>query len=419
MPAYTTRCVDKLLDEYLPHLPAIALEGAKGVGKTETALQRAHTTLRMDLPAVHAMLEADPQLITSYSGTVLLDEWQRFPASWDIVRRAVDDGTDPASFLLTGSAYPPDSASIHSGAGRIDSVRMRPFGIQERPIADTRVVVEALFAGQIGAVEPATLGPGIADYAHEICRSGFPGIMDLPERIRTVRLDSYLSRIVTHDFPEQGLKVRNPEAVRHWMQAYALATSLMDTYQQILDRATPGESDKPSRSTTNAYRALLEQLMILEPLEAWSPLHEGIPRLAKAPKHHLCDPALAARVLGFNQASLLSGSPKSADILAQLFESLVVLTVRVAAESFGATTRHLRTADGKREIDVVVEDAYQNVVGIEVKLSGVVRDNDVAHLLWLQEKLGEKFKAGMVVHAGKELYTRPDGIVVVPLAALG
>jgi hypothetical protein len=67
---------------------------------------------------------------------------------------------------------------------------------------------------------------------------------------------------------------------------------------------------------------------------------------------------------------------------------------------------------------VVVRDD-QSVVGFEVKLSETVDDNDVKHLLWLRDKLGDEMLDGVVLTTGKVAYRRPDGIGVVPLALLG
>lgn len=89
---YVRRVIDDLLDNYIEHLPAIAIEGPKGVGKTATALQRAAADFRLDNPGVKELLEARPELISESEGTLLLDEWQRYTPSWDLVRRAVDDG---------------------------------------------------------------------------------------------------------------------------------------------------------------------------------------------------------------------------------------------------------------------------------------------------------------------------------------
>ncbi|MCQ9343492.1 ATP-binding protein [Corynebacterium kozikiae] len=415
---YVRRVIDDLLDNYMEHLPAIAIEGPKGVGKTATALQRAAADFRLDNPGVKELLEARPELISESEGTLLLDEWQRYTPSWDLVRRAVDDGAKPGSYLLTGSAFPPVGSQIHSGAARIDTIRMRPFAVQERSIAQRLVGLIDFFSGNTDSVQAQEIDASIEDYATEVCRSGLPGIMDLPEMLRTRRLDSYIQLLATHEFPQLGLNVRNPGALTRWLRAYAMATSQTTSYTEILDSATPGESEKPSRGAAEAYRNLLEQLMILEPLPAWSPVQAKFPRTIKSPKHHLCDPALAARLLGENPRSLLSGDPKQAQLFAQLFESLVVLSVRVAAEALNAKCWHLRTQKGDREIDVVVEDENQRIVGIEVKVSPVVKDDDVKHLLWLKETIGPKFAAGVVVHAGKQLYRRADGIWVVPLAAL-
>ncbi len=129
MRTYYRRIVDDELDELLPHLSAISLDGLRGVGKTTTALQRATTVFRMDNPETLEIVAADPRLITSAPEPVLVDEWQRYPATWDIVRRAVDDDPRPGRFILTGSATP-SVRPTHSGAGRIVSIRMRPWPLR-------------------------------------------------------------------------------------------------------------------------------------------------------------------------------------------------------------------------------------------------------------------------------------------------
>nr|MBA2293979.1 AAA family ATPase [Actinomycetota bacterium] len=87
---YRGRIVDQELDELVPALAAIALEGAKGVGKTFTALQRASTVHRLDDPAERSVLAADPARLLEGIPPILIDEWQYLPSSFDLVRRAVD-----------------------------------------------------------------------------------------------------------------------------------------------------------------------------------------------------------------------------------------------------------------------------------------------------------------------------------------
>jgi hypothetical protein len=121
-------------------------------------------------------------------------------------------------------------------------------------------------------------------YVDEILASGFPGIRDLPERARQLQLDSYLARIVDRELPENGIEVRRPDALRQWLQAYGAATSTDTTYSKILDAATAGESDKPSRATVTTYREHLARIFILDPLAAWLPAFNPLKRLTRSPR---------------------------------------------------------------------------------------------------------------------------------------
>src|SRR5437588_2847749 len=132
-------------------LPAIALEGPKGVGKTATATRRAAVVFPLDDRDVAEVIGSDPSQLETGDGTVLIDEWQRHPPVWDHVRRRVDAGARPGRFLLAGSAAPAE-APIHSGAGRIVSVRMRPFSLAERGLAAPAVSLAGLVAGERPAV---------------------------------------------------------------------------------------------------------------------------------------------------------------------------------------------------------------------------------------------------------------------------
>ena len=90
--AYGRRHIDDELDELLEGLPAIAVEGPRAVGKTALALQRAKTVYQLDDRAMLAIAQADPSRLVRGDMPILIDEWQRFPESFDRVRRAVDAG---------------------------------------------------------------------------------------------------------------------------------------------------------------------------------------------------------------------------------------------------------------------------------------------------------------------------------------
>ena len=420
---YIQRIVDRELDELLPQLPAISLEGPKGVGKTETATRRAGSIYALDDPAQRAVVEADPARILKGASPLLIDEWQRVPAVWDVIRRAVDAGSRASRFLLTGSASPGEIPT-HSGAGRIVTVRMRPLSLAERGLAKPVVGLGDLLRGGAPALEGKT-AVGLEDYVEEIVRSGLPGLRSYTGRGLRTQLDGYLHRIIERDFDEQGLAVRRPETLRRWLAAYAAATATTASLEAVRDSATGGEGDKPAKTTTQPWRDALERLWILDAVPAWLPSRNDMRRLAQYPKHHLADPALAVRLLGLDAGALLEGSEgnsklaRGGALLGRLFESLVTLSLRVYAQAHEANVRHLRLHGGEREIDLIVERADRRVLAIEVKLSRAITDDDVRQLLWLKQQIGDELLDAIVIHTGPEAYRRADGIGVVPAALLG
>lgn len=420
---YLPRVVDDELDELLPSLPALALEGAKGVGKTVTGRRRARTVHALDAPGALELFEADPRRLLDGDPPVLLDEWQRVPASWVLVRRAVDDDPSPGRFILTGSAS--TAGDTHSGAGRIVRLRMRPMTLSERGVAEATVSLRELLAGRRPTLAGSTVF-ALHDYADEICRSGFPGLRSLRDRALRAQLDGYLDRVIERDLEEElGRPVRAAGALRRWLTGYGAATATTAAYDVIRDAATPGEQDKPARATALAYRDALERLWILDPLPAWLPTLSHLRRLGSAPRHHLADPALAARLLGAHTGALLEVgtrgplTPRDGTLLGQLFESLVTLDVRVYAQAAEARVGHLRTHGGEHEIDLIVERGDHRVLAIEVKLAHTIRDDDVRHLRWLRDQLGDKVLDAIVVTTGTDAYRRADGIGVVPAVLLG
>jgi predicted AAA+ superfamily ATPase len=427
MNTYQTRVVDQELDTLLSVLPAVLIEGPKGVGKTATAQQRAVSSVYLDDAAQRAIAEADPKVLLQRDRPILIDEWQRVPPVWDAVRRAVDANHEPNQYLLTGSATP-TSSPLHSGAGRIVTLRMRPLSFAERGLGPTTVSLQELLTGSKPVLE-GTTAVALADYTREIVASGFPGFRHLQGRALRSQLDSYLARIVDRDFEEQGHRMRQPETLKRWMRAYAAVVSTTAPLETIRDAATGGQNEKPSKNSTLLYREILEQLWIADPVPAWLPSESYLTELVHAPKQQLADPALATRLLGIDAQALLNGTEAGPTVsqdplrdgtqLGRLFESLVTLSLRVYAQAAEANVRHLRTKGGRQEIDLIVVRGDQRVLAVEVKLSTTVHDDDVRHLAWLRNRIGDELLDAIVVTTGPQAYRRRDGIGVVPLALLG
>lgn len=419
--SYLPRVIDAELDLLLDDLSAISIDGPKGVGKTETALQRATRIFRLDKAADRELLAARSEVLHSIPPPLLLDEWQQWPQVWDIVRRAVDEGAPSGSYLLTGSATP--TAQIHTGAGRIVPLRMRPMTLAERGVGQPTVSLAALLAGK-RSIEGET-DVRLETYVDEILRSGFPGIR-IAKSARGLRaqLDGYLDRLVDHEVVDNGAMQRRPAAMRQWLTAYAAATATSAAYETIRDAATPGHSHKPTKVTSLGYRDVLQRLWILDPLDAWLPTRNRLTRLTAAPKHHLADPALAARLLGLTAESLIGGAephglPRDRSMLGPLFESLVTLGVRVYAQAAEGRVSHLRTQAGRHEVDLMVTGESGRVLAIEVKLSATPTDTDTQHLHWLRTEIGDDLIDAVIVTTGQYAYRRSDGIAVIPAALLG
>ena len=202
-----------------------------------------------------------------------------------------------------------------------------------------------------------------------------------------------------------------------WFSLWHPATSTTSSYAKILGGAIGKQGEQPAKTTTIAYREHLGALWILDPVPGWSASNNPVKRLVQAPKHHLADPPLAARLLDRNENTLLSA--RGRHLLGPLFESLATLTLRVAAEALRAKVFHLRTQGGEHEVDLIVEGADGELLAVEIKLAQNIVDSDVKHLVWLREQFPDRQVRLLAINTGARAYRRADGVYVVPLSLLG
>lgn len=416
--SYIRRALDDALDQLLPELPAILLDGPKAVGKTTTATERAQTIKKLSLKPDFERATLSPEWLTEGEKPILVDEWQRYPNSWDIIKESVDQNFSGGQFLLTGSL---PNATTHSGAGRITSLRMRPLGLSERALVAPTVSFSELLSGKADVVGEVDFTP--LRYAQEIERSGFFGFRSLSKDALAVSLDGYIERVIDTDLEEVGLKVRRPATLRAWLSAYAAATGTTAKWETIRDAANSGGVEAPTKATSIPYRDALTRLRILDELPAWLPTKNHFTRVGSASKHYLADPALALRLLEVD-AEQLSGSAgfeatrHDRPLFGRMFEALATLTVRSLAEARFAKVMHLRDARGSREIDLIVQRRDGKILAIEIKLSQSVTAEDFKQLHWLGDQIGEQLIGKVVIYAGKEAF-QTQGVSVVPLALLG
>lgn len=106
--------------------------------------------------------------------------------------------------------------------------------------------------------------------------------------------------------------------------------------------------------------------------------------------------------------------------LGLLLETYVIAQLRAELPPLQGRYRlhHLRTEQGRHEIDIVAELPGQKILGFEVKATAAPNRGDAKHIAWLRDELGDRFVAGAVLHTGPRVFMLEDRIAAVPIAAL-
>jgi predicted AAA+ superfamily ATPase len=180
-----------------------------------------------------------------------------------------------------------------------------------------------------------------------------------------------------------------------------------------------GEEGTIARTTVYAFLDALRRLMVLEEQPPWSTHLRSRATLRTSSRTHLIDPSLAAAAVAAGPDRLLN----DLNYLGLLFESLAVRDCRVYATPIDATVHHYRDSDGL-EVDIIVQARDGRWGAFEVKLGGeqAVEEAAAGLLRFAAKvdtaKVGEPAVLGIITAHGYG-YTRPDGILVVPIGALG
>ena len=395
---------------------AVLIDGPKAVGKTVTATRVARTVFRMEVDrAARAALETYPDQLFASPTPILFDEWQDTPDIWNLVRRAVDDHSDKGLYLLTGSSRPRDNARLHSGAGRIARLRMRPMSLFESGHSTGAVSLAAILDGAEPSGAPAPLS--IPELIERIVVGGWPETIDLPERAARAWVAAYNRNVVEVDVPALGPR-RNPGNLTRLLASLGrgVGTPLRRSAVTI---EVGGQNGPIDDKTLTNYLDALDRLMLTEPLPAWQPHMRSRTRLRTTPVHHFVDPSIGIAALGVGTAELL------ADLEAAgfHFESLGLRDLRVYSQALGATLSCWRDTQLNQEIDAILELPNGRWAGFEFKLGEAQADAAAESLLHMASKV-DKARHGepaalVVVTGGRFAYRRPDGVLVVPITSLG
>jgi hypothetical protein len=413
---YLPRFADAELAVRLGATGAVLIEGARGCGKTETALQAARSAVRLDRDEqARAAGLVDPALLLEGARPRLIDEWQLVPRVWNQVRGDVDDHPDETGrFILAGSSVPADDETRHSGSLRFTRLRMRPMSLAESGHSTGDVSLTALFEGE----SPRAGDPGlvIRDLVERIAVGGWPALIGRSVNDALIALRGYLDETRRADLLRLDGVRRDPENVERVLRSLARHVATSASARSIA--ADIGGADGPiDYHTVLEYTNALTRLFVIEDQPAWSPALRSRSALRGAPTRHFVDPSLGVAALGTGPERLL----RDVETLGLLFESLVVRDLRIYAQTMDANVLHYREDSGL-EVDAIVERRDGTWAGFEVKLGQAGVDTAARSLLRVAQRVDAERHgppAALAVITGwGYAYRRPDGVGVIPVGAL-
>ncbi len=420
---YRRRIAERELESRLGRSGAVLIEGARASGKTMLARQAAASRVMLDADrSARRAADVDPGFLLRGETPRLIDEWQVVPEVWNHVRHAVDERAGRGHFILTGSAVPPDDITRHTGAGRITRLRLRPMSLLELGRSTAEVSLARLLAGSPCPSVEARLG--VEEIAELVCAGGWPGHLGAsegdpplsPEDAMAENRD-YLGEIRRTDIRRVDGAGRDPARVGRFLQSIGRNVATCASLA-TLARDLEGHDRNIDHHTARSYMTALERLMIVEDQPPWAPHLRSRSRLRTAAKRHFVDPSLAVAALSATPDHLF----RDFEWFGLLFESMVVRDLRVYAQAAGATVRHYRDNTGL-EVDAVVDAGPGKWAAFKIKLGAGRIDRAVRALLKFAgrvdtERCGAPAALGVIVGSGYG-YTRPDGVAVIPVGALG
>ena len=418
---YKPRIIDSKIERYLSHFGAVCLEGPKWCGKTWTSSFHSKSEVFLGDPSGgfqnRRLAELSPDLILEGEAPRLIDEWQEVPSIWDAVRYTVDKEGKKGRFILTGSSTPNRKGVLHSGAGRIGTLKMRTMSLYESGDSSGQISLEKLCNGEM---TPCMTGEvQLRDLIYYAVRGGWPGNLDAPLQEAQILPESYLQAILKDDIGRvDGIRY---EARKIEMLLRSLARNESTTVSNNLLAKDIAEYNDGNidRNTVAQYLDILSRLFLLDNQPPFSSNIRSSVRIKQAEKRHFCDPALACVLLKATPEHLLS----DLNTFGFIFEALCERDLKIYAESFDAKLYHYQDYRN-REIDAVIELADGEWCAFEIKLGAHQIDAAAASLLTIKEELertpGAKPPRIMCVICGmtSAAYRRPDGVYVIPITAL-
>lgn len=418
---YKPRIIDKTIIQYLKSFGAVCVEGPKWCGKTWTSSYHSSSEFYVGDPSGNfqnrVLAQMSPDLVLNGEKPRLIDEWQEVPALWDAVRHRVDQTGEKGQFILTGSATPNHKGIMHSGAGRIARIKMRPMSLYESGNSCGDVSLEDLCSDKLTPVMTGEVN--LMDLIEYIIKGGWPGNLKAPIEQAALLPIQYIDAIIDDDvYRIDGLK-RNKEKMKLLLRSLARNEATTVTNVSLAKDMKEMDDTEIDKDTVAEYLDIFQRLFITDNQLPFSTNIRSSVRVKQAEKRHFCDPSLACALLKATPEMLIN----DLRTLGFLFEALCERDLKIYAESFGASLYHYQGYDNK-EIDAVIELNSGDWCAFEIKLGANQIDEAAKNLLDINQKIKNDPKGRppkvlcVICGLANAAYKRPDGVYVVPITAL-
>ena len=394
--------------EAMRDTPVVLLAGPRQTGKTtlvrKLATQEGLRYLTLDDELTRLSARDDPAGMIRSLDRAVIDEIQRAPELLLAIKRSVDEDRRPGRFLLTGSAnlmlLPAVADSL---AGRMETLSLLPLSQSEIELGVSNWR-DCAFGGQLLQPGRPAIGP---DLVERVLRGGYPEAVSRPSpRRRVVWARQYIDALVQRDVRDVAEVLKLDELPR-------LLRALAQTAGQMCNYAQLGSQLGLDGKTARRYVGLFEQMYLLQRVEVWARNRLG--RVVKTPKLQLLDAGLLAALLDLNADAVAQDRTRFGHVL----ETFVFAELLKHATTSDGDYRLMTYRDADQfEVDIVIENAVGQVVGVEVKAAATVREADLRGLRKWAGRAGGLFKMGVLLYDGTETLPLGEGLWAAPLSTL-
>ena len=406
-PLLYPRSIEPRVTEALLDTPVVLLAGPRQAGKTTLARQMAgqgmrYLTLDDDLTRLSA--REDPVGMIRSLDRAVIDEIQRAPQLLLAIKKSVDEDRRPGRFLLTGSANLMTLPAVaDSLAGRMETLSLLPLSQGEIERSQSNWI-DAAFSGRLLRTASPALGDALVE---RVLCGGYPEMRARPSaRRRQAWARQYLDALIQRD-------VRDIAGIDRLDQLPRFLRALAQTAGQMCNYTKLGGQVGLDGKTAARYLGVFEQMYLLKRVDVWA--RNRLNRVVKTPKLQFIDSGLLASLMDLSQDELAQDRSRFGHLL-ETFVYGELLKHGACAEG-DYRVMYYRDAD-QAEVDVVIENAAGQLVGVEVKATATVREADLRGLKKLANLAGEQFKLGVLLYDGAETLPLGEGLWAAPLSSL-